>query len=66
MSSTAPAFVPAVVDPLPASGPPPAVRHSAMRHRPQASAIELEIDGVAVRIGRGADVDVIAAVIEAL
>ncbi|MGV1683891.1 IS66-like element accessory protein TnpA [Sphingopyxis sp. NJF-3] len=66
MSSTAPAFVPAVVDPLPASGPLPAVRHSAKRHRPQASAIELEIDGIAVRIGRGADAGMITAVIEAL
>ena len=66
MSSTAPAFVPAVVDPLPASDPHPAVRHSAKRRRPRATAVELEIDGVAVRIGRGADASVIAAVIEAL
>ena len=28
--------------------------------------VELEIDGVAVKIGRGADADVIAAVIDAL
>ena len=33
---------------------------------PAAVAVELEIDGVAVKIGRGADVSVIAAVIEAL
>ena len=66
LPTAAPAFVPAVIDPLPASDPHPAVKHSAKRRRPQASAVELEIDGVAVRIGRGADVGVIAAVIEAL
>src|SRR3546814_7440598 len=36
------------------------------RRRPTVSAVELEIDGVAVKIGRGADAAVIAAVIEAL
>lgn len=62
----APSFVPAVIDPLPASDPAPAIRHSRKRRRSNASAVELEIDGVAVKIGHGADAGVIAAVIEAL
>ncbi|MBB3376971.1 hypothetical protein FHT48_004432 [Novosphingobium sp. BK280] len=36
------------------------------RRRSTGAAVELEIDGVAVKIGRGADAGVIAAVIEAL
>jgi transposase len=36
------------------------------RRRSKASAVELEIDGVAVKICRSADARVIAAVIEAL
>ena len=35
-------------------------------HSSTGAAVELEIDGVAVKIGRGADAGVIAAVIEAL
>jgi transposase len=42
------------------------VRRTRKRRRSKASAVELEIDGVAVKIGRGADAGVIAAVIEAL
>ena len=42
------------------------MRRSRKRRRSKASAVELEIDGVAVRIGRGADAGMIAAVIEAL
>jgi transposase len=58
-------FVPAVIEPgaFPAAAP---VRRARRRHRLAAAAVELEIDGVAVRIGRGADAGVIAAVIEAL
>ena len=63
-----PMFVPAVIDqalePAPASLP---VKASKARRRGKAAAaVELEIDGVAVKIGRGADATLIAAVIEAL
>ena len=61
-----PSFVPAVIDPLSPSDPAPAVRRPRKRRRSQVSAVELEIDGVAVKISRGADAGVIAAVIEAL
>ena len=60
------AFVPAVItpDPVPEAGP---SRRSPRRLRRAASAVvELEIDGVAVKIARGADAGVIAAVIDAL
>lgn len=59
-------FVPAVVDPRPASDPAPASRRRRKRRRLNAGAIELEIDGVSVTIGRGADAQVIGAIIEAL
>lgn len=62
----APSFVPAVVDvvsePVPAQGSKPAHR----RHRGKVSAVELEVDGITVKIGRGADADTISAVISAL
>lgn len=61
-----PSFVPAVIDPLAPSDPAPAVRQPRKRRRSQVSAVELEIDGVAVKISRGADVGTITAVIEAL
>jgi len=58
-------FVPAVVEP--SKRPEPAVvRRTRRRRRATAAAVELEIDGVAVKIARGADAGVIAAVIEAL
>lgn len=63
--SSAPSFVPAVIDLSPADEPAPAVRRP-RRRQSKASAVELEIDGVAVKIGRDADAGVIAAVIEAL
>ena len=59
-------FVPAIVDPLPASDVAPASRRRRKRRRLNAGAVELEIDGVSVTIGRGADAEVIGAVIEAL
>ena len=61
----APQFVPAVIEPgaVPASPP---VRRPRRRRRTAGAAVELEIDGVAVKIGRGADASMIAAVIEAL
>ena len=61
----APAFVPAVIEEPPSIEPGPAKRPR-KQARAKGSAVELEIDGVAVRIGRGADAGVIAAVIEAL
>ena len=58
-------FVPAVI--APQSTPvPPAPRKRRARRAREATAIELEIDGVSVKIARGADVGVIAAVIDAL
>jgi transposase len=63
---SAPSFVPAVIDPLPANEPVPVARRSRKHRGAKASAVELEIDGVAVKIGHGADSGVIAAVIEAL
>lgn len=61
-----PTFVPAVVDPPGASDVAPASRRRRKRRRLNAGAVELEIDGVSVTIGRGADAEVIGAVIEAL
>jgi transposase len=58
-------FVPAVVES--ATRPEPAAaRRTRRKHRATVAAIELKIDGVAVKIARGADASVIAAVIEAL
>ena len=59
------AFVPAVVEPSKRPEP-AAARRTRRRRRATAAAVELEIDGVAVKIARGADAGVIAAVIEAL
>jgi len=56
------AFVPAVIEPGAAPYPTPVPR----ARRATAAAVELEIDGVAVKIARGADAGVISAVIEAL
>jgi transposase len=61
-----PAFVPAVVDAVSAAEPVPAIQRPKRGRRSKASAVELEIDGVSVKISRGADAGVIAAVIEAL
>lgn len=65
-TTPSPSFVPAVIDPVPASDPAPVAKRPRKRRRSTAGAVELEIDGVAVKIARGADVGVIAAVIEAL
>jgi transposase len=60
-----PFFVPAVI--VPQSTPvPPAPRKRRARRTREATAVELEIDGVSVKIARGADAGVIAAVIDAL
>ena len=62
-------FVPVIIDadpqfPRAASSSPK--RRRTGRYRHTETAVELEIDGVAVKIARGADVKVIAAVIDAL
>ena len=58
-------FVPAVVEP--ATRPEPAAsRRTRRSRRATAAAVELEIEGGAVKIARGADAGVITAVIEAL
>lgn len=59
-----PAFVPAVIEPVGRLEAAPARR--TRRRRRSHAAVELEIDGVAVKIARGADATLIAAVIEAL
>ncbi|MEW9853798.1 IS66-like element accessory protein TnpA [Novosphingobium sp. M1R2S20] len=65
-SAVAPLFVPAVVEPSPPSNVGPVGRRPRRRRRSSPGAVELEIDGVAVKISRGADKGLIAAVIEAL
>ena len=62
-----PLFVPAVIDTEPMAATQPAPRKKRSRRaRAEAAAVELTIDGVAVKIARGADAGVIAAVIDAL
>lgn len=56
------AFVPAVAE-IPA---PTAVKRSRRPKRPAAASIELEIDGVIVRFGPGAEASTVAAIIRAL
>lgn len=62
-----PRFVPAVID-APSSGPVARRQRKPSRAEaePGAGLIELDIDGVTVRIGRGADAATIAAVFRAL
>lgn len=59
------AFVPALIEPRAVPDPAP-VSRARRRRRAAFAAVELEIDGVAVKIARGADAVVISAVIEAL
>ncbi len=56
-----PLFVPAMIE-----APPSAAQKAPERYSSQAPAIELEIGGVTVRVGRGAEAKTIAAVIGAL
>lgn len=60
-----PFFVPAVIAPQSTTVPPAPRKRRARRAR-EATAVELEIDGVSVKIARGAEAGVIAAVIDAL
>ena len=64
-SPEAATFVPAVIEPGMARYPAPE-RRAPQRRRATPAAVELEIDGVAVKIARGADTGIITAVIEAL
>jgi transposase len=57
-------FVPAVVEASP--GPPPASQPRRARRRGSETGIEVEMDGIVVRIGSGASPEAIAAVIRAL
>src|SRR3954470_12948262 len=59
-------FVPAVVEPSPGPPPPPALPPRAARGRGSVTGIEVERDGVVVRIGSEASQQAIAAVIRAL
>jgi len=65
-----PLFVPAVIEEAPVPAPVSAVRPVRCLHRPQrrtsAAPIEVSMDGISVRIGRGADATLIAAVLDAL
>lgn len=67
-SSPEPMFVPALIEPELVATPVPAPKRKRVRRARSSvpAAIELEIDGVAVKIARGADAGVIAAVIDAL
>ena len=60
-------FVPAVVD-VDASAPALRRRRKAPRCKsgPDVGTIEVEVDGVTLRVGRGADVQMISAIVQAL
>lgn len=60
-----PAFVPAVVT-LPEPSPKRPAQPRKRKNTRDAGVIELEIDGIAMRVGRGADARTVAAVIRAL
>ena len=60
-----PTFVPAVVTP-PEPAPTRPARSRKRKTPRSAGVIELEIDGIAMRVGRGADARTVAAVIRAL
>ncbi len=59
-------FVPAVVEPSPGPPLPPASQPRHARRPGPVMGIEVEMDGVVVRIGRGASPEAITAVIRAL
>lgn len=60
-----PMFVPGVIGAVTPAEPAPR-RRSQQRRRAKQAAVELVIDGIAVKIAQGADAGVIGAVIEAL
>jgi len=59
-------FVPAVVEAVPGLPPPPASQPRRARRPGPVMGIEVEMDGIVVRIGSGASPQAIAAVIRAL
>ena len=59
-------FVPAVIDAMPDPDPAPRHKPTRRRRRGKASTVELEVDGITVKIGCGADAGTISAVITAL
>jgi transposase len=60
-------FAPVVLEPTPTPRTPPEQKAARRRSRRiQVGGIELEIDGVAVRVERGADAKTVAAIIRAL
>ena len=59
-------FVPAVVEPSPSPLHPPASQPRRARRRGPVTGIEVEMDGILVRVGDGASSEAIAAVIRAL
>ena len=61
-------FVPAVVDAVAvdACGRSTTATHRDVQAEPDAGIIEVEIDGVTIRVGRGADAQTITAVLRAL
>jgi transposase len=59
-------FVPAVVEASPGVPPPPASQPRRARRRGSETGIEVEMDGIVVRIGSGSSLEAIAAVIRAL
>lgn len=65
-----PLFVPAVIEeaavPAPVSAVRPVRRPRRARRSASAAPIEVSMDGISVRIGRGADATLIAAVLDAL
>lgn len=65
VQQVSPVFVPAVVTP-PEAAPPRPARPRKRKPDRDAGVIELEIDGIAMRVGRGADARTVAAVIRAL
>lgn len=63
----APQFVPAVIEATPPERPRKRVKSRSRRHSGDAiGTIEVEIDGVTVRVGRGAEAKTVAAVLRAL
>ena len=64
--ATEPAFVPAIVEPSIIEKKPRAKRKRSGSSGKAIPAVELEIDGVAVKIAKGTDARTIAAVIDAL
>ena len=59
-------FVPAVIDAMSDPDPAPRNKPARRRRRSKASTVELEVDGITVKIGCGADAGTISAVITAL